>query len=118
MGSMVHAPVMPMLGGKPGVVVREVHMGGELEYEVETERGKEVLARDSFEILTAGEADGRGCGIKFVDDAARGSYVNCEGKVGALHATRRVTFFPVSVSGVPSGFCPLCDTYFFGPMEG
>ena len=118
MSGMMSAPVMPFLGGRPGVVVGEIHMGDELKYEIETEAGVEVTARDDFEILTAGEADARGCRISYVEEAGRGSYVNCEGKVGAVHLPRRVSFFPVSVSRVPSGYCPLCNTYYFGPMEG
>ncbi len=118
MSGLVNAPVIPFLGGHPGVVLREVHMGDEVRYEVETRKEVEILPRDDFEVLTAGEADARGCRIKYVDDAARGSYVNCEGKEDAFHVPRKVAFFPVSVSAVPSGYCPQCNTYFFGPMEG
>jgi len=117
MAGLVSAPVMPLLGGNPGVVTSEANYGDEIRYGVETSRGTATLKREEFEILTAGDAEDRGCNIKYVEEADRGTHVNCDG-VGIFHLSRRIPFFMVSVSRIPSGYCPLCNTYYFGPMEG
>jgi len=117
MSGLVNAPVMPALGGSAGVVRREINMGDEVRYEVETDAGKEVMTRDDFEILTAGEADLRGLDIRYLDEIDTSKFFNCEGNQEYVHIPQKVKFFPVSVSRVPSGYCTVCNTYFFGPME-
>ena len=116
MSGLMSAPVRVGPGGTPGVVVSELEYGDGVRFEVWTKFGLAYVPRDQFEIMTLCDAELAGCKTKHVPNAAKGTHVNCIGSE-KVHLPRRINFFMVGMSGFPCGFCPLCNTYFFGSTE-